>query len=236
MSINFLTFGSHDNYIDAAKRLEQQAKDLNIFNNIHLYTGESLKNETHFWNTHQDFISNNKRGYGYWLWKPYLIKKHMDLLNDGDILLFLDCGCEIDIREKFWIYECIEKVKTYKIVGTFTSIERDWNKMDLIDKLQMNNDSFLNTDQRQGGVNLFLICNETRKLVNEWYDLACDYHNIDDSPSILTNLPSFKEHRHDQSIFSLLTKKYNLYCLNDSLSSYCIVPSRNKSGISRLKY
>jgi len=55
---------------------------------------------------------------------------------------------------------------------------------------------------------------------------------IDDSPSISKNLDCFREHRHDQSIFSLLTKKYNIYSkrtLND-----CIELSRNKSGNSKL--
>ena len=56
--------------------------------------------------------------------------------------------------------------------------------MDLIEKLNMNDDKYLNNIQRQSGANMFFIYKETRDLVNEWYDLSCDYHNIDDSPSI----------------------------------------------------
>ena len=52
---------------------------------------------------------------------------------------------------------------------------------------------------------------ETVDLVNEWYNISCNYHMIDDTPSIIPNVGSFKEHRHDQSIFSLLTKKYNIF-------------------------
>ena len=96
----------------------------------------------------------------------------------------------------------------------------------------MLNNTYLNTEQRQAGALLFKICNKTRDLVNQWYELCCDYHNIDDSPSITKNLDCFKEHRHDQSIFSLLTKKYNLYS-NYSLFN-CIVYNRNKSGISHI--
>jgi len=43
MAINFLTFGSHDNYIDAANRISNQAKNLNIFDTINIYTGDDLK-------------------------------------------------------------------------------------------------------------------------------------------------------------------------------------------------
>ena len=37
-------------------------------------------------------ITSYKRGFGLWLWKPYLILKAMDNLNDGDILFYVDSG------------------------------------------------------------------------------------------------------------------------------------------------
>lgn len=234
MKIQFITFGSHDNYIDAGKRLLKQANELQIFTNTILYTPKELKIDIHFWNKHHEFITKNARGYGYWLWKPYIIKKTMEKMTNGDVLLYLDCGCELDYKKKDNLLRCIDIVKTDKIIGTLAQdcIEKHWNKMDLIDKLNMNNDIYLNTMQRQGGTNMFFICDETRSLINEWYKLSCDYHNIDDSPSIIKNLDCFKEHRHDQSIFSLLTKKYSIYSnhnLKDSI--YCM---RNRSGISQI--
>ena len=66
--------------------------------------------------------------------------------------------------------------------------------MDLIEKLYMNKDIFLNSKQHHSGAILFLICDKTRNLVNQWYELGCDYHNIDDSPSIIKNDVVFKEH------------------------------------------
>jgi hypothetical protein len=46
--------------------------------------------------------------------------------------------------------------------------------------------------------------------IKDWYKLACNYHLIDDSLSKEENHQYFKDHRHDQSIFSLLlkTEKY----------------------------
>lgn len=211
MNIKFITFGSHNSYIEGGKRLIKQANELNIFTESILYTPEYLKNDVEFWNSHSDFINKNQRGYGYWLWKPFIIKKAMENMNDGDILLYLDCGCELSCNKKSELLKCIDIVKTDKIVGTLTLVEKDWNKMDLIKKLDMEKSEYLDTNQRQGGTNLFLVCEETRRLVNEWYSLGCDYHNIDDSPSNTQNLENFREHRHDQSIFSLLTKKYNIY-------------------------
>lgn len=244
MSFNFITFGSHDNYVDAMIRLYKQAKKLNIFNKISAYSGDYLKNDIDFWKKHKDFIENNKTGYGYWLWKPYIIKKEMEKMNDGDILLYIDCGCELYDKEKSWLNKCIEYVKKDLIIGTYSSYyigrnktiigkfycyEKEWTKMDLVMKLNMNNDKYLESPQHQAGVIMFYICNQTRKLVNEWYDLGCDYCNIDNSPSINKNLDVFKEHRHDQSIFSLLTKKYDIYS-KINLDDKCIKYIRNRTG------
>jgi hypothetical protein len=102
--------------------------------------------------------------------------------------------------------------------------------MDLILKLDMLNDKYLNTHQRLAASNMFLICDKTRDFVNKWYEIACDYHNIDDSPSINKNLHCFREHRHDQSIFSLLTKKYNIY--SEYSLRKCVEIARNKTGKS----
>ena len=103
--------------------------------------------------------------------------------------------------------------------------------MDLILKLNMS--KYLDTYQRQAGVLLILVSDETRNLINEWYNLCCDYHLIDDTISINKNLNCFKEHRHDQSVFSLLTKKYNLYS-NINLDHKCIKVIRNKTSISQI--
>ena len=38
-------------------------------------TDEHLKIDKLFWENHGKIIENNSRGYGYWLWKPYIVKK-----------------------------------------------------------------------------------------------------------------------------------------------------------------
>lgn len=235
MNITLITFGSHDNYIKAGNRLIEQGKLLNIFDNTILYTPEYLKNDVEFWSMHSNFINTHKMGYGYWLWKSYIIKKTMEKMQDSDILLYLDAGCEIDDNCKEKILNCIDIVKVDKIIGSKNGhIERKWNKMDLVKKLNMNDNIYMNTSQREAGCALYLVCDETRKLVDEWYTLCCDYHNIDDTPSLLDNVNDFREHRHDQSIFSLLTKKYNIFSNSIDIKKVIHI-IRNRSEISKLK-
>lgn len=228
--INFVTFASHDNYIEAGERLINQANNLQIFDNIKLFNFDNLKDDDLFWKQHKDFIKNNPRGFGYWIWKPYILMKTIEQMKDNDILLYLDAGCEIDISEKDYFKECLEIVKKDYIVGTLgkTNVEESC-KMDLLLLLDMNYNKFLKTKMHQAGANLFLICDKTRKLINEWYNLCCNYHLINDDQSLNKNLELYKEHRHDQSIYSLLTKKYDLYSKTD-LGYKCIKYIRNRTG------
>jgi hypothetical protein len=74
-------------------------------------------------------------------------------------------------------------------------------------------------------------CDIITQLINEWYSIiSSNYNYIDDSPSIKMNNKEFIEHRHDQSVFNLLVKKFNLinYELNPSDWGYY----QNKINVS----
>jgi hypothetical protein len=231
---HFITFGAGgQNYIDAGNRLVGQAELTGKFDSVRLFTDIDLQGDHEFWPKHSDFILKNSRGYGYWIWKPYIVKKTMDGLVDGDVLLFLDAGCEIDKRFAKHFDNLFDIVKKDYIIGSQVCIERRWNKMDLIVELDALDNNFMNGLQRQGGINMFYVCDKTRELVRRWYKLACNYHFIDDSPSVLPNFPDFREHRHDQSVFSLLTKKMGIY--SKSGFGPVVRVLRNISGESRLR-
>lgn len=217
----FITFGAGSHYktgqklILAANRLIEQSKYMNVFDDCILYDKSYLNKDPIFWNKHSKFISENKRGFGYYIWKPYIIMKTMQSLHDGDIILYLDSGCELHTsNKKYTLDTYFKQVMKDKIIGSKVAkgrTEKMYNKMDLLNYLGLTNNSCLENDQRQATANMFLVCSETRNLVNDWYNIACDYHMIDDSASIMPNNKEFIEHRHDQSIFSLLTCKYNIY-------------------------
>ena len=213
----FLTFGTTGEYKKRAERCIDLIKKLNVFDKLILLTEEDLKKDYCFWNNHSKFIENNKRGYGYWLWKSYIIKKQLEKMNEDDILLYFDSSI-IFHSDKDKFIKLFDKIKSDYIIGSFCKIlcpEYVWNKMDLIHYLDMNTNYYLNTRQRQAGAIMILNNKKTRELVNNWYLLSSNYHFINDNNSNIKNKTGFKEHRHDQSIFSLLTKKYNIYSTID---------------------
>ena len=153
-------------------------------------------------------------------------------MKDEDILVYVDCGCELN---NFYYYKMIEyfnmlKKNKFDILCTTTNfIEKDWNKKDLFIYLQLDNKKYTETEQLQAGIIILKKTNKIVNFINDWYYISCIYNLIDDSPSIEKNYSSFKEHRHDQSIFSLLCKKkLNFYIISSYYFSPIIV-SRNKS-------
>ncbi len=227
--------GGSSNYKNALLRLYHQVKNTNIFDLILPYMENDLINDNDFWKTNSNFILKNTRGYGYWLWKPYLILKTLKEMNDDDILFYLDIGCEVDIRKKDQIMKLFELVKQDLIIGSFTHNDIQWCKGDLIHRLEIKNPAMLFSPQHQASTIIIKKCQKTVDLVSEWYKIATEdnYHYLNDSPSIKPNLRGFIEHRHDQSIFSLLTKKYNIYSKHSIESGIDII--RNRNGKSLLK-
>ena len=238
----FITFGSpsfdpSQNYYDAVARICNQAKEFNVFDEIIGYTDKDLKNDSEFWDKHKDFIENNKRGYGYYLWKPYLILKTLEKMNDGDILLYLDAGCEMNSSYKKNLLNLFKIVQQKKIIGNHSmSDDIRYTKADLTHFLSMNNDPKLKDRHMQAGVVMMTKCDMIVRLYKECYEIGSNnYHFIDDSPSKIHNDPKFIEHRHDQSIFNLLVKKYNL--LNHDIPtsrSNAIWDVRNRTGKSKI--
>jgi len=232
----FITFGAGgDNYIDAGNRLVKQVKTLGLFDKTILYTENDLIQDSYFWEKHKNFILNNKRGYGYWLWKPYIIQKTLKLMNENDILLYLDSGCEVRVCKKQQMCDLFEYVNEDYIIGcpADVKLEREWTKRDLFSFLNMDTMNYLNSVQQQAGALLILKNVKVTEMVTEWYNIGCNYHLIDDTPSLLENANEFREHRHDQSIYSLLLKKYNIQ--SDKNINNCIEYIRNRTGISRFR-
>lgn len=236
MTIKFITFGGGKSYIDAANRLIKQAERFRLFDSCTAFTDADLKNNTSFWDAHGEFIEANTRGYGYWIWKPWLIKNEMAKLDTGDILVYLDSGCELIQTQVFEFKKCIRAARTDSIVGDYylNNIENQWTKMDLLDVMGCTDPQYTNSPQRTATGLIFLITDEVKDLIDQWCALSSNYHLIDDSPSVNRELPMFKEHRHDQSIFSLLSKKLNLF--SSVRINNAVHIARNRSGKSVLPF
>jgi hypothetical protein len=211
----FLTFGGpSSNYHSAVHRICTQASELNVFHNIVGITDHHLKDDKEFYDKHGRFLEENSRGYGYWLWKSYVVKKQLEKMNENDILLYADSGCVLNINGKKRLHEYFDMVQDseYGIVSfQMGHIEKKWTKMDIFKHFDAYD--YLETGQLVGGIFLIRKCEHSVNLVNTWYETCHFYDLINDSPSIENNHPDFSENRHDQSVWSIIRKKYGTYII-----------------------
>jgi hypothetical protein len=220
--VYFLTFGgqfisnpkfnsrNNVNYFKAVERICKEAKEFSIFYKIIGLTESYLKEDNTFWNNHNKFILQNERGYGLWIWKPYIIKKQLEKMTENDILVYADSGCILNINGKDRMNEYIEMSKESKsgiVCFQLSQIEHEWTKMDIFNYL--NATDLLETKQLIGCISIIRKCSESIEIINKWYNLCCIYNLLDNSDSISKNSESFVEHKNDQSIWSLIIKQNN---------------------------
>ena len=224
---------SRKDFHESVTRICNQAADTECFDKIIGLTDDNLRNDPVFVKEHLKWCENNSRGFGYWIWKSYVIKKTMESLSDGDILLYADSGCEIGYSRGKRINQYLDAVKSEQIIASDTGyIEKDWCKRDLLIKMDADAPQITDSNQVQATIQCIYVTDFTRRFIDRWYELCCTRENIDDSSSHEQNYGTFQEHRHDQSVFSLLWKKARI---PRRLSMEgCIYAARNRTGKSRL--
>ena len=215
----FITFGGPTiNYHNSCKRLCKEAANLHFFDEIVGFTDAYLKNDNIFWDKHGNFIENNARGYGYWLWKSYLIKKTLDELNDNDILIYCDAGCQINSNGKKRLLEYIDMLNTNKdnyglVSFQLEFIELQYTKKAIFDEFQCN-EYAKNMRQCIGTIQIIKKNTHSINIINEWYK-RCENYNLINNNIHNDEDMHFVENRHDQSIISVLVNKYGSIKLLD---------------------
>jgi hypothetical protein len=139
-------------------------------------------------------------------------------MNDNDILVYADARCSLNNKGIDRLNEYFEIVKNsnYGILSfELTFLEKVYTKMNVFYELEMNKDEYFNSNQIMATSFILKKCDHTLKIINEWYNFCCIYNLLDDSESNIKNDDNFIEHRHDQSIFSLIRKKYGTEIIQD---------------------
>lgn len=159
-------------------------------------------------------ILSCKRGGGYWLWKSYIINETLKKINNNDVLFYLDSKYYFIADFMKFTEDCL-RISEYVVwknkPNEPTYYMKHWCKMDVIQKYNMFKTVFTdNAEDCWGGALLLKKTERTIKYVNEWFTMCCDYENITDSPSKIPNDANFKEHRHDQSLLSVIVHTYGI--------------------------
>jgi hypothetical protein len=207
--VHFLTFGDGSPQMrGAAARLQKEALQTGIFDSADVYHLKRIRDEyPAFWAKHGDFLLGARRGLGYFLWKPFLISVKLDEIAEDDVLVYADAGCEFmpDNRQELidWLPsepEC--DVSVVPLEAFHTNVR--WTNSCCLTHLE-NADEFLQQPILAATFMFLKNTSRSRQLAAAWLEWSVygDHCCLVDRPGDVER-PEFEEHRHDQSIFSLL--------------------------------
>ncbi len=199
--------------VTTSNELYRKSRDFNAkcalkfgkFDRVILYDNDK-DIDSKFRKKNQDILSIEK-GAGLWLWKIYFIHKAlMEECNDGDILFYLDAA-GFFFRN---VAPLIAAMKDDIFAVALPYIEDEFTKAETFVLMGMDQDEYKKSNQYQASYMAFRKSERSVSFVNEWLNYGQDINVISPFHSIGKQIENFNGHRMDQSIFSLLCKKYNV--------------------------
>jgi len=218
MNIHLVSFGApFHSFSRAHSRVLQNAENFGVFSSINLFSERDIFNFCPEIIPYKKFLSSS-RGYGYWMWKSFLVSRMMELSSDDDLICYADIGCTFNDAgiARFGEY-CALTSEYGSLCFDLGHLERAYTKMDTYKKIFPETLDHLNTGQRCATTFLLKNTQDNRNIFEEIKKISVENNHfyITDVPSQEQNHEEFKEHRHDQSVFSLMSKKYKFYCIPD---------------------
>jgi hypothetical protein len=175
-----------------------------VFDEVRGYTEADLSDEDRI------YAAANPRGYGFWRWKPAICVRHLETLEPGDVLLYADAGCVFNPPAKARLLEYAAMARESGIVGfQMTHVERQWTKRELLQVFHCEHrPEIVNTGQIEATAFVVAKTEHGERILRSWNAIPRWSPLAIDDTLTGPQASDFREHRHDQSIFSLLLKLY----------------------------
>lgn len=171
----------------------------------------------YFINNNNDVFQNGDiRGYGYWIWKPFILLDYMNKIEYGDIVMYSDVGLSFisDVTPLFNLLVDNKDMLFFKVHNCTTNM---FIKRDCFFYMGCDDKMYYDTELTNGAFQIFKKTKKTLSFLENYSFLCKDYRLISDSTNEcgLNNFKEFIDHRHDQSILSLLRIKNSIEIYRD---------------------
>lgn len=164
----------------------------------------------------EDFVKNNpilneKVGVGYWLWKPYIILKALERLQEGEYLLYADSG--FVLRDGIRDFMLKSLADTTKHVSLFAYDPKDYGKAarcasgDVFAEVDCQTQACADAPHVMGGLLFIRKTPESVSFIQEWLRLCSNADLLTGRNQKKSPLPGFSNHQHDEGILSVLAAK-----------------------------
>lgn len=200
-----INYGTED-YRKTQEVNARSGLDVGGFDDVWLYGPESISDE---FKKENSSILNQARGAGYWLWKPYIILESLKKINEGDVVVYADSASVFVNSFQPVVDKCSSGagVLGFELENFHTN--SIWTKGDCF--FIMRAEEYKDLPQIMASF-IAVTKNEfSLDFIQKWLEYCCWELVVTDSPSIIQeDYDDFKDHRHDQSIFSLCGRKYGI--------------------------
>ena len=196
-----------------------------------------------------DFAEKNKeilslpRGAGYWIWKPWIIREALRSMRPGDVLVYSDAGRTNYYRFNRFPSNIIGRAKNSRngfILGPAIyqhgPLSR-WTKRDCLKIIDMDRSDIISRPIIQATWSVWTPTKNAIEFLDEWLYYCEDSRCLTDAGNSLgfKNYPNFIDHRHDQSILTLLAYKNEAEYFDFSDGSvFKILALRSESQLAHL--
>jgi hypothetical protein len=207
----------------AGRRLVNQADSTGWFDHpSEHWTFETLRTKVpDFYFKHHKFIREHQKGFGFWIWKPAILSYLLHHLEDDEIVLYLDSGCQLNSNEqsKLRFQQYIEICRDRDLLVMQLSddlTDAEWTKNSTLEALDPHK-VFRDTNQVQATLMFAIKSEKSQQIAKKWLNHCTEskYSLLVDPSSSDYQTSEFKDHRHDQSIFSLVVKSEGIVPIND---------------------
>ncbi len=205
----FATF-ANTNFM-STNRIIKQIEEFEMFDKI-ISWNETMISD--FIQKHYNFIMNSVK-FGMFIWKPYIILKTLEMMNENDILVYCDAGMHANKNGLPRFKEYLEYLKQDKDILVFTTtnnyIAQDYIKADAV--MHYNPDFFGKTDIAiYAGIMILKKTDISVKFIKDWLNLCENYHFLDSSLSVnYKEHPNYKGNDKDNGLFNLTLSKFRDY-------------------------
>tara|TARA_B100002019_G_scaffold283768_1_gene290581 strand:+ start:609 stop:1463 length:855 start_codon:yes stop_codon:yes gene_type:complete len=205
-NVNFVTFADK-NFTLQKKHLINLAKVSGNFNNVY---GLGFKDLEKSFVSKYSKILRNEKGAGFWIWKFQVIKQVLSNLEKDSLLVYSDAGSTFNLGGQKRFDEYIEMLldspfATLRFQNS--NIEKFWTSKEVFQYFNLNVESNEGNSEQYLAGHLILKNNyQTLDQLNE-FEKVLDYDvNLITDKYSKDQISGFKQSRHDQSIFSLISK------------------------------
>ena len=176
------------------------------FDDAWLYGSHSIGGDFKWRNSK---IFNQKRGGGYWIWKPYVILDALGKVDNDDVIVYSDSASLFVNSFSTIVEKCLDGKGVLGFQLEDFHKNSVWTKGDCF--------SILGANEYKGLPQIassFVVAKKNDfsvKFISKWLEYCLDERALTDNPNQLQeNFEDFKDHRHDQSIFSLCARMFDI--------------------------